>query len=627
MNRSKSSKEEVPAKFKASIIPTEKISEFDEILEKGEMKIDWTSACDDIDYEEELIFDLDEAAKKAKSSPPRPKVEETSTQSAKITTERHPSFEDEFKRGQSNPSSRVLYDPRDGKQKHLSSMTGRDRDGGQRPRRDSRSMSEKSDEGPVPPRGGIKADASRGHSTRDSRNAPPAGINPRDAPRGTSFPGPPQSQLAPRFQRQLQNEQMNASSDKRDQPRSGLTSLGTVRQRPVQEVKQFDAEADNRRRPDNYRNDSQVLNHSSKQQEDRWRSKGDELNWRNQAKKVDPQPNQQRSDSVKKPDHQRDNIIILKHEDKKSDADKDRSSQVDQESPGKSEARDPRLQQNRNSSFSGNTSNVRNNPPAAPPGLQNQSRVRPEESSWRNKSDADRRQDKSDGHRREQESNRNDQFQGKVDDRTNTRRDSDTNRRDGKPDERQGDNRQSDFSRQEKNDQLRGLNRGDDHHFEKQMQELSLEKNKTVGPSVFQESKTAPRLPSEPAFRSSNIIQTGLKKDVPEATGMVIKSAVTATGPVLARVLAGSNYGPPPSKAAFETLSKPLSQSSSLEHQDSGVDVGPDHPTSAASSQRSSPGGAGDKRPGGQRVVLPANTSLIGKSVEPVSFFLVLCFH
>jgi hypothetical protein len=60
---------------------------------------------------------------------------------------------------------------------------------------------------------------------------------------------------------------------------------------------------------------------------------------------------------------------------------------------------------------------------------------------------------------------------------------------------------------------------------------------------------------------------------------------------------------PVPANAAQLAIS---SKASSFEHQDSGVDVGSDHPQSAASSQRSSPNNGTEKKTG----QLPAKSSL-----------------
>lgn len=208
-----------PPKFSsANIIPSEKISAFDEILEKGgELKIDWTTACCEIDYEEDLKFDLDDGESLFSTKKPLPKpvtstatssnttisksgperertISETSngTQGGRGGPRRHASFEDEVTRGQLNPSHRVLYDPRDGKQKPTLS--------GGRPRRDSRSTSERSDEDVSYQKNQIGG-GKHGEVPRSQGLPPPPGV----VPFTTNVMNEPRNRtIAPRFQKSQQ---------------------------------------------------------------------------------------------------------------------------------------------------------------------------------------------------------------------------------------------------------------------------------------------------------------------------------------------------------------------------------------------------------------------------------------
>jgi len=213
-----------PPKFSsANIIPSEKISAFDEILEKGgELKIDWTTACCEIDYEEELKFDLDdgESLFLTKKSPPKlvtstvtssnttstlskcgPERERTisetsnGTQGGRGAPIRHASFEDEVTRGQLNPSHRVLYDPRDGKQKPAPNLGGK-------PRRDSRSTSERSDEDVAYEKNQIGG-GKHGEVPRSQGLPPPPGV----VPFTTNVINEPRNRtIAPRFQKSQQQQ-------------------------------------------------------------------------------------------------------------------------------------------------------------------------------------------------------------------------------------------------------------------------------------------------------------------------------------------------------------------------------------------------------------------------------------
>lgn len=631
--RPKSAKEEVPTKFKGSIIPSEKISEFDEILEKGEMKIDWTTACDDIDYDEDLNFDLDDTSKK--STPKKLNEESKGGAPAKVSN-RHPSFEDEFSRGDSNPSARILYDPRD--ERHKSSKV----DAPQRPRRDSRSLSEKSDEPPF-----LRDNRNRGLSgdSRDLRSAPS---------RQVVSPASQPPQLAPRFQKQIQGQSQGDPNNRRqpqpEQKRSGLTSLGSVKQRPIPEVnrEQPPPPPEPETRQPRPRNDSQSKVHEHSQKElyaDRWRStkpsKGDDLNWRSQTKKHD----QSTAVAVeeKRPTESQQEVVVLKHDPPKVQPQKNElivKKEAEVVQTAKTEPQNIQRTQIQPNIQSTNTG-MRTIPPA-PPGLQQPSRVRQEDqSSWRTRNETggqNRRQDlRQDVNK--MESFRTDQSQGRFDDRRREdRRDplesSRQNSSSAKRDERSSDREIKDFPINNWTNPVQEAKKEEVRTLEKRTNDLSLSETKStvnVNPvirnvgSVFNRDDPNSRATSEepksvraePAFKgpSNACPMPSLPKGIPE-------SVLKTSGPLLARVLTGTSYGPPASKPAFETLSKPLSQSSSLEHQDSGVDVGPDH-TSAASSQRSSPNNNTDKAKTNK--VLPGNSSLIGKSVEEsVSHFLKL---
>lgn len=210
--RSKFGKDEPPVvKFNASIMPDEKISEFDEILEKGDIRHDWTAICDAIDYDQDLNFDLDDSALDAafKTMPtPAPVSEPPSTsstissavdvQSTGTTTGRKlHSFEDEFTRSPPN-SGRVLYDPRDQRQ----NRTSDNRQSGQRSRR----TSEKSDDVHSEGRGAAVGSKNQTLGRNGVRGQAP---DLRDAQRSgyKQQPLQQQTQLPPRFQKQLQQQQ------------------------------------------------------------------------------------------------------------------------------------------------------------------------------------------------------------------------------------------------------------------------------------------------------------------------------------------------------------------------------------------------------------------------------------
>lgn len=569
------------------------------------MKIDWTTACDDIDYDEDLNFDLDDTSKK---SPPKKSNADSSLNAEPAKVNRHPSFEDEFSRGDCNPSSRLLYDPRDGKQKMPSNMTK----GDQRPRRDSKSLSEKSDEGPF---------------VRDANRNRGGDVNQEYAREGRNNPRPvgqASQQLAPRFQKQLQPPTLDTNNRRQppEQKRSGLTSLGSVRQRPVHEVKQEPREPEQQEnRQTRPRNDSQSKVQEPPSKEaygDRWRSKpskGDDLNWRSQSKKPDQVSTSRPED--KRPTEPQKEVVVLKHEPVvKRDVEVSSSTDIvnNQRQPAV-----PNLQ----------TNAVTRTMPSAPPGLQQHPRPRQDEPSWRSRNEAgdqSRRQDNR-PEVKKIESFKNDQNQSRYDDRRREeRRDSlETNRHtasSSKREERPSDRPFKDFPINNWTDPSKETaeNKRDDvRSLEKQVHEMSLNQNRSMTNQGIRNAGSAftrddrgnseeSKRPSEAAFRAKGLSESVLK----------------TTGPLLARVLTGSSYGPPPSKPAFETLCKPLSQSSSLEHQDSGVDV--DH-TSAASSQRSSPNSGDKNKSLTNRVVLPGNTSLIGKSVEEsVSYYLFVAF-
>ena len=524
------------------------------------MKIDWTSACDDIDYDQDLNFDLDDTSTKK-----TPKKEEPSQQPAKVAN-RHPSFEDEFTRGQSNLSARVLFDPRDGKQKPLSNMPRGD--GIQRTRKDSRSLSDKSDDSAPQ---GRPVRAGPGGDTRPTQSSisKPTQKDPRGSSQG------PQSQLAPRFQKQNQGQQLPSQFDSNrsrpeQQQRSGMTSLGPPRQKPIHDMRsQQQPEptpvVDNTRRP---RSDSQT-NAMPVKETSGWKSKGEELSWRAQAKRVDTnKPTEVRKET---------NIVILRHESVKVIENEKIHDSIEHQ---KDLSRHSRTQESGRelNSQSQNLSTVRSHPPA-PPGIkvaQLNQPTRPSDNYWRG----------SNNESKDEPNRHDDQSRQEV-----RQTESLDNKRHIIP-PRNEDKHLDGQSMTDRKDDPRSL--------EKRLEAMSLnQQNVTSTPflrpgQVQDEAKTV-RLPGQPYL---NVGSSEGKKELPGV----------AMGPAMARVLAGSTYGPPP-KPAFGS-SRSLTQSSSLEHQDSGVDV--DHPPSAASSQRSSPGNVENK----SKLILPSNTCLIGKSVE-----------